>query len=86
MSISACDTKVSMLLGLLLANIRILSCFLYLFLVTLSNFLNIPVVKKKITLTLALPTGASTMLVKEMKDTIVYVIKSCNIFAKFFDA
>ena len=70
MSISACDTKVSMLLSLLLANIRMLSCF-FLFLVMLSDFLIIPVVKEKIKVELALviPNGAPTMLVKEMIDT-----------------
>ena len=70
MSISACDTKVSMLLSLLLANIRMLSCF-FLFLVILSDFLIIPVVKEKIKVELALviPNGAPTMLVKEMIDT-----------------
>ena len=71
MSVSACDTKVSMILSLLLANIRILSCFSFLFLVMLSNFLIIPVVKEKIKvkLTLATPTGAPTMFVKEMIDS-----------------
>ena len=71
MSISAWDTKVSMLLSLLLANLRILSCFFFLFLVMLSNFLIIPVVREKIKvkLALAIPTGAPTMLVKEMIDT-----------------
>ena len=59
-----------MLLSLLLANIRILSCIFFLFLVILSDFLIIPVVKgrTKITLALAIPTGALTMLVKEMID------------------
>ena len=54
----------------------------------LSNFFTIPVVKEKIKvkLALAIPTGAPTMLVKEMIDTPpvvvrVYVIKGCNIFA-----
>ena len=54
MSISACDTKVSMLLSLLLANIRMLSCFFFLFLVMISNFLIIPVVKGKIKVKLVL--------------------------------
>ena len=48
MSINACDTKVSMLSSLFLANIRIFSCFFFLFLVMLSNFLIIPVVREKI--------------------------------------
>ena len=71
MSINACDTTVSMLLSLLLANIRILSCFLFLFLVIFSNFLTIPVVREKIKvkLALAIPTGAPTILVNEIIDT-----------------
>ena len=71
MSISAWGTKVSMLSSLLLANIRILSCFLCLFLVMLSNFLIISAVKEKIKVkhALAIPTGAPTTLVKEMIDT-----------------
>ena len=59
-----------MLLSLLLANIRILSCFFFLFLVIFSNFLTIPVVtEKKIRLALAIPTGAPTILVNEIIDT-----------------
>ena len=71
MSITACDINVSMLLSLPLANIRILSCFFFLFLVMLSNFLTIPVVREKIKvkLALAIPTGATTALVNEMIDT-----------------
>ena len=71
MSINACDTKVSMLLSLLLANIRILSCFFFLFLVIFSNFLTIPVVREKIKvkLALAIPTGAPIILVNEIIDT-----------------
>ena len=71
MSISAWDTKVSMLLSLLLTNIRILSCFFFLLLVMLSNFLIIPVLSKKIKvkLGLAIPTGAPKMLAKDMIDT-----------------
>ena len=87
MSIIACDTKVSMLFSLLLANIRTLSCFFFLFLVMLSNFLIIPVVREKIKvkLALAIPTGAPTTLADEMIQTLllaalntinlVYVIK-----------
>ena len=37
-----------MLFNLLLANIRILSCFFVLFLVVLNNIFDIPVVKEKI--------------------------------------
>ena len=71
MLISAWDTKVSMLLSLLLANIRILSCFFFFFLVIFSNFLTIPVVREKIKvkLALAIPTGAPTILVNEQIDT-----------------
>ena len=62
MSISALDTKVSMLLTLLLANIRFLSCFLFLFLIVFNNFFIIPVVKenKIVNPALAIHTGAPT--------------------------
>ena len=68
MSINACDTKVSMLLSLLLANIRILSCFFFFFLVMLSNFFTIPVVreKNKVRLALAIPTSAPTILLNKI--------------------
>ena len=71
MLISACDTIVSTLLSLRLANIRILSCFFSLFLVIFSNFLTILVVreKNKVRLALAIPTGAPTILVNEINDT-----------------
>ena len=71
MSISASDTKVSMLLSLLLAKIRTLSCFFFSCLVILSNFLIVPVVKEKIKvkLALAIPTGVPTTLVNKMIDT-----------------
>ena len=71
MSISAWDTKVSMLLSLLLTNIRILSCFFFLLLVMLSNFLIIPVLSKKIKvkLGLAIATSAPKILAKDMIDT-----------------
>ena len=60
-----------MLLSLLLANIRILSCFFFFFLVMLSNFLTIPIVgeKIKVKVVLAIHTGASATLVKEVLDT-----------------
>ena len=59
-----------MLFNLFLANIRILSCFFYLFLVTLSNFLIIPVVKEntKVKLALAIVAGAPITVVKEIID------------------
>ena len=71
MSINACDTKVSRLLSLLLANIRILPCFFFLILVIFSNFFTIPVVreKNKVRIALAIPTGAPTILVNEITDT-----------------
>ena len=64
-----------MLLSLLLPNIRILSCFFFLFLVILSNFLIIPVVKEKIKVKLALAIstilvgGAPTTLADDMIQT-----------------
>ena len=60
-----------MLLSLLLANIRILSCFFFLFLVLFNNFLTVSVVKEKIKVRLALasPTGAPIILVNEIIDT-----------------
>ena len=64
MSINACGIRVSMLLTLLLANIRILSCFFFFVLVVLNNILIIPVVREKIKvkLALAIPTGAPRTL------------------------
>ena len=71
MFINACDTEVSMLVILLLANIKILSCFFFLFLVIFSNFLTIPIVreKNKVRLALSISTGAPTMLVNKIIDT-----------------
>ena len=71
MSISACDVKVSILLSLILASIRILSRFFFLFLVMLSNFLTILVFREKlkVKLALAIPTGAPKTLVNEQMDT-----------------
>ena len=76
MSINACDTKVSMLLSLLLANIRILLCLFFLFFLMLSNFLIIPVVREKIevNLALAIPPGAPTTLADEMIQTPLLVV------------
>ena len=48
MSINAWDSKVSLLSSLLLANIKVLSWFFFLFLVMLSNFLIVPVVREKL--------------------------------------
>ena len=60
-----------MLLSLLYTNIRISSCFFFLFLVIFSNFLTISAVREKITvkLALAIPTGTPTILVNEIIDT-----------------
>ena len=86
MSISVWGTKVSMLSSLLLANIRILSCFFFLFLAMLSNFLIIPVVREKIKvkLALAIPTGAPTTLADEMIQTPLLVALRL-VFSRFFD-
>ena len=84
MSINAWDTEVSMLSSLLLANIRILSCFFFLFLVILSNFLIIPVVREKIKvkLALAIPTGAPIILVNEIIDTpLLVALKTIKILS-----
>ena len=71
MSINASDINVSTLFSLLLANIRILFCFFFFFLVIFSNFLNIPVVKERIRVkhALAIPTGALIILVNEIIGT-----------------
>ena len=66
MSISAGDIRVSVLLSLLLANIRVLSCFFFLLLLMFSNFLTIPVVKEKLSIKLAL---AIHTLLNEIIDT-----------------
>ena len=91
MSISAWDTKVSMLFSSLLANIRILSCFFFLLLILVNNFFIIPVVKENIIINpaLAIPTWAPTTVAWETVQTptvvaertikSIYVIKSSNI-------
>ena len=77
-----------MLLSLLLANIRILSCFFFLFLVIFSNVLTVPVAieKIKVKLALAIPTGAPTILVSEIIDTpptvAVKTIKTLSMLSK----
>ena len=84
MSISACDTKVSMLSSLFLANIRILSCFFFFFLVILSNFLVIPDIREKVKvkLALAIPTGAPTTLADEMIQTpLLVALKTIKILS-----
>ena len=84
MSINAWDITVSMLLSLLLAKVKILSCFFFLFLVVLSNFLTIPVVREKIKvkLALAIPTGAPIILVNEIIDTpLLVALKTIKILS-----
>ena len=63
------------ILSLLLANIRILSCFFFLFLALFNKFLTIPVVieKIKVRLALVIPTGAPTILVIEIIYTPLFV-------------
>ena len=84
MSVNAGNTKVSMLLSLLLANIRILSCFFFLFSVMLSNILIIPVVREKIKVKLAfaIPTGAPAKLAAEMIQTpLLVALKTIKILS-----
>ena len=71
-----------MLASLLLANIRILSCFFFLFFVILSNFLIIPLLREKIKvkLALAISTGARTTLADEMTQTpLLFALKAIKI-------
>ena len=84
MSINAWDTNVSMISSLLLANIRISSCFFFFFLVMLSNFLIIPVVREniKVKLALAIPTDAPTILADEMIQTpLLVALKTIKILS-----
>ena len=57
--------------SLLLANIRILSCFFFLFLVMIRNILIISVVREKIRvkITPAIRTGAPTTLTEDIIQT-----------------
>ena len=73
-----------MLSCLLLANIRMLSCFFFLLLVILSNFLIIPVVREKIKvkLTFAIPTGAPITLADEIIQTpLLVALKTIKILS-----
>ena len=80
MSMSVWDTKVSMLLSLLLANIRILSWFFFLFLVILSNFLIIPVREKiKVKLALAIPTAPTTFADEIIQNPLLVELKTIKI-------
>ena len=84
MSISACDTKFSMQLSLVLANIRILSCFFFLFIGILRNSLITPAVteKSKAKLALAIPAGALATLADEMIQTpLLVALKTIKILS-----
>ena len=84
MSINACDINVSMVLSLLLANIKILSYFFFFFLVMFNNFLVIPVIREKIKVKLApaIPTVAPTIVVNEIIDTpLVAALKTIKILS-----
>ena len=72
MSISACDIKVSMLFSLLLANIRILPSFFFLFRVMISSFFNY-FSGYRVKLAPAIPIGAPTTLTDEMIQTSPHV-------------
>ena len=83
MSFNAWDINFSTLLSLLLANIRILSCFSFFFSLY-SVISTIPVVREKIKvkLALAIPTGAPTILVNEITDTpLVVALKTIKILS-----
>ena len=73
-----------MLWSLLLANIRILSCFFFFCFVILSNFLIIPVVreKTKVELALAVSTGAPSILADEIIQTpLLVALKTIKILS-----
>ena len=69
-----------MLLNLLLANIKNLSCFFFFFVVVLSNFLMIPVIieKIKVKLAVSIPAGTPIILVNEI---IVAALKAIKILS-----
>ena len=71
MSFNALDVNISMRLSLLLASMRILSCFFFLFLVICNNIFIIPfaIEKIKVKLARAIPTGAPAILITEIIDT-----------------
>ena len=71
MSISACEIRFSMLFSLLLAIIKILSCFFFLFLVVFNNFLAIALAKDEIKVKLApaIPVGAPATLADDIIQT-----------------
>ena len=63
--------QVTFISSLLLASMRILSCFFFLFLLIVSNFFIIFAVREKVKvkLALAIPTGAPTTLADKMIQT-----------------
>ena len=84
MSFNAWDINGSMLFSLLLANIRILLCFFFVFLVMFSTFLMIPVYREKIKVKLAhaIPIGAPIVVVNEIIDIPpVVALKIINILS-----
>ena len=73
-----------MLSGLLLANIRILSCFFFLFLVLLSNILIIPVIREKIKVKLALAirtVAPATLTDKMIQTPLLVALKTIKILS-----
>ena len=71
-----------MLSSLVLANTRILSCFLFLFLVILSNFLIIPVVREKIKVKVALAIPADAPLADGIIQTpLLVALKTIKILS-----
>ena len=86
-SFSALDINISLLLSLLLANVKI-SCIFFLFLVIFNNIFVIPfgIEKIKVKLALAIPTSTPTILTNEIIDTpplvALRIIKILSIYSK----
>ena len=70
--INASDILISILFNLLLANITILLCFFFLFLVVFNSFFMIPVEieNTRLKLALAIPTGAPITVVNDAIEMI----------------
>ena len=70
--INASDVLISILFNLLLANITILLCFFFLFLVVFNSFFMIPVEieNTRLKLALAIPTGAPITVVNDAIEMI----------------
>ena len=85
-SINAGDIKVSILFSLLLARIRILLCFFFLFLLIFKTFFIIPVAKEHATvkLALAIPAGTTITLAKEIIDTQIKAAMYLLFYSLFF--